>query len=672
MSNKNVSFKIIRTAILLVLILLFIGSISDLLIDFEPILRGWSYLPISLFIFFFISLLILVFFIICLFKPERLVKINKIKIKLRWGRWLLFAFEPLVITDLLLFSKWGNIFQGNALHLWIMISTVGLMTWFITTENNQLFQWDKLVFSILVFGAFFSLAEHFQQVVGTPFPLYWSEGNRFWDYSLLFGHNRYLFPINKPIPALIENGRQFLWGLPFLLSGLSIQGMRLWDSILMSIPYALLGYILLRPYTKNRALLILGAIWIFIFISQGPIYTTLILAAILTTLAIRLPLLPELLIITIASFFASLDRNHWMIAPALWAILCVFVGDSMPQNSIVRNRWWRSLLIALSGFIGGYILPIFTSFFASGSVSSLSVSGAVGTLDVANRLSVHTLLWDRLIPSATNPLGIIPELLLSSSPLVILLIIYHQKGKWPLDFWKIVSLIFVNLIFLIVGLLVSVKIGGGNNLHNLDMFLLGLLFTASIAWKSGLSEWLMNINRQSLFTQIVIFFLVIAPIFLTVASANPINLPDQVLEQQAIRTLQNNIDATRSNGDVLFIDQRQLLTFGYIKNVNLVPDYEKKQLMNAAMENKIEDLKNFYHDLIHHRFSLIINEPMRIDFQGQQNAFGEENDAWVINITMPILCYYEPVVNMQEVGVELLVPREDIAFGFNGHLCPSE
>ena len=40
------------------------------------------------------------------------------------------------------------------------------------------------------------------------------------------------------------------------------------------------------------------------------------------------------------------------------------------------------------------------------------------------------------------------------------------------------------LAFLIVGLVVSAKIGGGGDLHNLDMFLIGLVFAAGVAWKA--------------------------------------------------------------------------------------------------------------------------------------------------------------------------------------------
>ena len=48
------------------------------------------------------------------------------------------------------------------------------------------------------------------------------------------------------------------------------------------------------------------------------------------------------------------------------------------------------------------------------------------------------------------------------------------------------------LAFLVVGLVASVKIGGGGDLHNMDMFLIGLLFTSALAWQNGGSDWIQN------------------------------------------------------------------------------------------------------------------------------------------------------------------------------------
>jgi hypothetical protein len=52
----------------------------------------------------------------------------------------------------------------------------------------------------------------------------------------------------------------------------------------------------------------------------------------------------------------------------------------------------------------------------------------------------------------------------------------------------------------------------------------------------------------------------------------------------------------KAQGRVLFMDQRQLLTFGYVEDVPLVPEYEKKVLMNAAMGADANYFAPFYAD----------------------------------------------------------------------------
>ena len=107
------------------------------------------------------------------------------------------------------------------------------------------------------------------------------------------------------------------------------------------------------------------------------------------------------------------------------------------------------------------------------------------------------------------------------------------------------------------------------------------------------------------------------------------------------------------------MDQRQLLTFGYIQDVPLVSDYEKKYLMDMAMANNREYPENFYADLRDHRFALIISDPLYEVEKSQQDSFGEENNAWVERIARPILCYYKPDVNLRDVRIHLLAPRQN-------------
>ena len=65
-----------------------------------------------------------------------------------------------------------------------------------------------------------------------------------------------------------------------------------------------------------------------------------------------------------------------------------------------------------------------------------------------------------------------------------------------------------------------------------------------------------------------------------------------------------------------------------------------------------------YKDLAEHRFSLIISDPLRTPIKDSDYGFGEENNAWVKWVARPVLCYYEEQNTLDNVRVELLIPRE--------------
>ena len=79
-------------------------------------------------------------------------------------------------------------------------------------------------------------------------------------------------------------------------------------------------------------------------------------------------------------------------------------------------------------------------------------------------------------------------LLLVTVPLIWLLVLYLRKGQWKPNVWQVLAFSGPLLAFLVVGLIVSVKIGGGSNLHNLDMFLITLVIVAALAWEAGLGK----------------------------------------------------------------------------------------------------------------------------------------------------------------------------------------
>lgn len=135
-------------------------------------------------------------------------------------------------------------------------------------------------------------------------------------------------------------------------------------------------------------------------------------------------------------------------------------------------------------------------------------------------------------------------------------------------------------------------------------------------------------------------------------------LPSKDRIEKALVSVQEEVAVAQEKGEVLFIDQRQLLTFGYIKGVRLIPEYEKKVLMNEAMSANVDYFAPFYKDISEQRFELIVTEPLRQPVKDSSFEFGEENNAWVEWVSIPVLCYYEEVQYYKGVNVQLLVPKK--------------
>ena len=141
----------------------------------------------------------------------------------------------------------------------------------------------------------------------------------------------------------------------------------------------------------------------------------------------------------------------------------------------------------------------------------------------------------------------------------------------------------------------------------------------------------------------------------------PDTLPSEADTIKALESVQRKVAKAAQTGEVLFMDQRQLLTFGYISDVPLIPEYDKKVLINRSFEWKAQYFEGFYQDLASQRFSLIITNPVNRRLDKTEGHFGEENNAWVKWVTTPLLCYYESLDRLKRVDVELLVPRQDIS-----------
>lgn len=125
-------------------------------------------------------------------------------------------------------------YQNVWIRAFLYLLAIGASAWLISKRPGNFL---LFIPSACILAAFALCSNEFHDVSGYPFSIGWSEGNRMWDYSVLFGRKLYNFPADQTIPAYIDIGRQSLWGAVFLLPHVSIVLMRLWKCL--SIQYSL-------------------------------------------------------------------------------------------------------------------------------------------------------------------------------------------------------------------------------------------------------------------------------------------------------------------------------------------------------------------------------------------------------------------------------------------------
>lgn len=580
-------------------------------------------------------------------------------------------------------TMWGIVFSGLYFRVLLWMLMIALLS-VLLTNDNELIHWKPFLASLVLASSAFTIAISLQRVTDYPFSLAWSEGNRIWDYSILFGRARYDIPDGQDIYVLLDSGRQLVGGLVFLIPNVEIETVRLWVGLTLIIPYFLVGSAAYLVADKNMRIWLLMMLWIFLFLRQGPIHPPLVLAAALTIFAWRKQLWLAIPLIVYAGNFAASSRFTWMFAPGIWIGMLELAGASLSSGKLDRSAWSRSLALGFFGIFGGYLLPKLLPLLnrpveSVTDASEQIASSGINSEFIASAITDQPLLWYRLLPNPTYGAGILLGLLIAVLPVSIVLIWLAVSKKWQLNPWQKISIIFPLLAFLVVGLVASTKIGGGGDLHNMDMFLIGLAFTVFIAWVNGGRDALLN-GALPLWVRFALVSSLIIPAIIPLQQlrsydfGDDINilqvltdtpdkkmidmLPDHATVDDALNEIRYFVAYAREQGDVLFIDQRQLLTFGYV-NAPLIPEYEKKLLMNEALSSNADYFQTFYADIAARRFSLIVTEPLRTPVKDSTYQFGEENNAWVTWVSIPVLCYYEEVQTLKDVGVQLLIPKDD-------------
>ena len=562
---------------------------------------------------------------------------------------LLFALG-IGVFSFLLNSPYNRYLQGTILRFslaWLLCLAGAI---FLRSAGMAQSWGLSLLAAALLTAAGYRLAIFTLDISAYPFSLGWSEASRYYYASLFFAEK--LYGIDIP-PSVLHPSRYLMQAAPFLILDSPLWLHRLWQVFLwLATTLATVGLLARRIRLKDRVHQAVFAVWAALLLLMAPVYYHLLVTVILVLWGYdRQKPWRTLLVVLVASFWAGISRINWIPLPGMLAASLYFLEAPIDRKTIYSYLLKPALWIVSGAAVG----------FLSQETYKL-VSG--NPLEHFGSSFSSQLLWYRLWPSATYPLGLLPGALLVILPALTAMYL-KLGGRWKgMPSLRLLGISAILLVFFGGGLVVSVKIGGGSNLHNLDAFLSLFLVICSFVYRerfaleSSPADRLASSQSPGWLYLASLAAALIVPAVITLDISVSSRQPNRADIAEAIATIQAEVDAAvAGGGQVLFISERQLLLFGTIREARLVPDYEKVFLMEMAMADNDAYLREFYARLRDHAYSLIVSEPLKPVYQDRSHSFGEENNAWVENVAEPILCSYTAKRTLRAVRVELLLPK---------------
>ena len=564
---------------------------------------------------------------------------------LRWFNLLAFLAFGIVFPCLYL-TTLGKEVWPYAPRIWtfLLFVAAGSLFWQAAGKGRS---WRfSIAATVLVYAVFFRVALFLPQVSDYIFSLGWSEASRYYNASLFFA--KQIYGQLYPLPTLHPT-RYLLQSIPFLVPGLPLWFHRLWQVLLWLGFNGAAAWLLARRFCpKNRALRWMTAGWAFLFFFQGPVYYHLIFCVLLVVWGFDARRFGRsLTIVVLASLWAGISRINWFPLPGLLAALLYLIENPKGKQALLR-----------------YLVPpavwTVTGTAAAFIAHRLYILVSGNPPELFSSSFTSDLLWYRLWPNITYSPGIIRGVLYVSLPLLLLFAFDLFRNFRSVHPVRWLGMAVILGVFLAGGIVVSVKIGGGSNLHNLDAYL-ALLAVAGAA--VGLGRFRSDDQEEIKIFHInplLIGLILLVPAWVAILEGTPAEpLPSRTEQQQGLAQIQQWVETTREKGqEVLFINQRQLLTFGSVPRVELVPDYEKVFLMEMVMGNNRSYLDAFYLKLKTHEFGLIVTEPLYLNYQDHTFAFSEENNVWMERVVKPVMDDYTPVLTLTDLGIQLSVPKE--------------
>jgi hypothetical protein len=582
----------------------------------------------------------------CFPTPERTLSLLEFPARLRWLGYLLVVLSLTGYTIVFTLRASRDLLGGlgwmRFLIFWMfsLLGTYGLKA--IKTNISWL---ASLLIVIIFQTSLHLLVTQLSNVTSYPFAMGWSETSRYYYPSLFL--SKEIFGTRLPWPIL-HPSLHLLLVPPYLINA-PLWFHRFWQVFLRFALLGLTAQVLIRRLSINdRVFRWLLWIWMVLYLFQGPVYFHLTVPLILmlwgySTQNDR----RTWIFLILASIWSGLSRINWYPMPGLLASVLFLL--EVPYQG---KKFWRYLLKPALWMAVGFGIA-----FAS-QRAYIALSGVPNPEFFYTSLTSN-LLWNRLFPNASYSVGVLPAALIASLPMWIAIFLALRQRRT--DFHPLrLGLIFAALLVLFVGgLVVSMKIGGGVDIHNLDAYLSMLLIvTAYLVFRKYAPETDENLTVFT-FRWGLTALLIAVPTWFLLGSNVGFKSYDAVRTQSVLEALQARVNAVNAQGsEILFITQRHLVSMHMLNGVTMIPEYEREELMEMAMGDNQDYLQTFQADMETQRFAAIIVDPLSYRLLGQNYPFGEENNAWVRRVMKPILCNYQEDAIFPADQIAIYVPQQ--------------
>jgi hypothetical protein len=565
---------------------------------------------------------------------------------MRWlgGVWVIIGSFGFI------FTSWNSFFKqilagenGPRFLLFFLFSLAGM--WGIKLLRKETPWLAALLGMVLLQSVLHLLLVYMPRVTSYPFAMGWSETSRYYFPSLFLAEHvygrEYPWPILHPTLHLLL-APPYLFDAPLWFH-------RFWQ---VAIRYILLAAIvpalLMRLKIQSISVRWLTGLWMFLFIWMGPVYFHLAIPVIIVLIGFSShDDRRSWVAVLVASIWCGWSRVNWYPMPGMIAAVLYLM-----EVPVSGKPLWRYLLKPALWFVIGTL----TAFAAQRVYIALS---GIPASELFYTSLTSDLLWNRLWPNSSYFLGILPAAILASLPswIAMYIVVRSRRQDWhPVRLFFLFAALFV---LFVGGVIVSLKIGGGANLHNMDAyFSLTLIVLAYLVFARYRRE-----NGESAQPVAVPWLVVVLLLLMPVWAYGQFDLGlrtyDSARTAKVLSELQGYVDDVNAQGgEILFITQRHLISMHMLTGVELVPEYEREDLMEMAMGNDVPYLDQFGDDMENQRFALIVVDPLNYKLLPEDRSFAEENNVWVRRVMKQILCNYREEAIFPEDELALYVPRE--------------